>query len=91
MAETKPDLKPESQVITVKLVHSNHAPVCLKAKRSTLISRVIQSYAQQVGVQPGSLRAIFDGNRLNPEQTMFEAGIEDNDEIDMMIEQLGGF
>ncbi|MDP2439206.1 MAG: ubiquitin-like protein [archaeon] len=90
MADVKPDVKPENQVITVKLIHSNHAPVCLKAKRSTMISRVINSYAQQVSVNPGSLRALFNGQRLKPDKTMFESGIEDNDEIEMMIEQQGG-
>ena len=33
---------------------------------------------------------VFDGERINQEQTPADLGLEDGDQIDAMVEQLGG-
>ena len=37
-----------------------------------------------------SVRFLFDGNRISPNQTPEELDMEDNDVIDVMVEQQGG-
>ena len=37
-----------------------------------------------------SVRFLFDGNRVNPNQTPQELDMEDGDVIDVMVEQQGG-
>ena len=39
---------------------------------------------------PSSVRFLFDGNRVNPNQTPQELEMEDGDVIDVMVEQQGG-
>ncbi len=37
-----------------------------------------------------SVRFLFDGQRLNPQQTPADLEMEDEDEIDAMVQQTGG-
>ena len=41
-------------------------------------------------VQANTTRFMFDGERINQEQTPADLGLEDGDQIDAMVEQLGG-
>jgi len=55
------------------------------------MSKVFATYAERKGVQAGSLRFLLDGERIEPEQTPKMLELEDNDQIDCVLEQTGGF
>ena len=61
-----------------------------KVKKSTKFEKIFQAYADRVGKPSGSIRFVFDGNRLNNDQTPADLGMEDNDHIDAMVQQTGG-
>jgi small ubiquitin-related modifier len=49
-----------------------------------------KSYADRTGVSIASLRFLFDGRRINDEDTPKSLGMEDDDVIEVYQEQLGG-
>lgn len=61
-----------------------------KIKRTTKLHKVFAAYAQKKSVDPSQFRFLFDGNRLKDSLTAEEAGLEDGDSIDALVEQIGG-
>ena len=62
-----------------------------KIKKTTKMSKVFETYAQRKGVQSASLRFLLDGERIEPDQTPKMLELDDQDQIDCMLEQSGGF
>ena len=76
--------------INVKVVASNGEEVFFKIKRSTKLSKLQGAYANKVGKEVGSIRFLYDGARINDDDTPATLDMEDNDTIDVMVEQVGG-
>jgi len=55
------------------------------------MSKVFNTYAQRKGVQVNSLRFLLDGDRIQNEDTPAKLELDDQDQIDCMLEQMGGF
>jgi small ubiquitin-related modifier len=55
------------------------------------MSKVFLTYANRKGVQLGSLRFLLDGERIEPDQTPKMLELDDQDQIDCMLEQSGGW
>ena len=58
--------------------------------RSSLAWQLMNAYAQRQGVQVNSVRFLFDGERVQGHQTPENIGLEDQDSIDVVMEQVGG-
>jgi len=54
------------------------------------MSKVFEEYAKRKGIQTGSLRFLFDGERIEPDQTAKMLELVDDDQIDCMLYQIGG-
>jgi small ubiquitin-related modifier len=54
------------------------------------MEKVFNAYAQRKGVQVTSLRFLLDGERIIGEQTPKMLELEDGDQIDAVLEQVGG-
>ena len=50
----------------------------------------MNAFCQRQGVNMSSVRFLFDGNRINADQTPEGLDMEDGDVIDVMVEQQGG-
>ena len=61
-----------------------------KIKKTTKMSKVFETYASRRGVQVNSLRFMLDGERIDPSQTPKMLELDDQDQIDCMLEQMGG-
>jgi small ubiquitin-related modifier len=61
-----------------------------KIKKTTKMSKVFETYAQRKGVQANSLRFMLDGERIEANQTPKMLELDDQDQIDCMLEQMGG-
>ena len=46
----------------------------------------MDAYCARVGKEAGSIRFLFDGDRIAPDSTPNELNMEDEDEIDAMVE-----
>lgn len=59
-------------------------------KKTTKLEKVFSAYSSRKGVAAGSLRFLFDGQRVQPHQTPAELEMDDGDQLDCMLEQQGG-
>lgn len=48
------------------------------------------NFCARISADPRGIRFLFDGSVLNPEATAETMGMEDGDEIDAMLTQVGG-
>ncbi|KAJ7026938.1 ubiquitin-related domain-containing protein [Mycena alexandri] len=89
---TQEEVKSEdaSSTINIKVVSSTGDEVFFKIKRSTKLSKLQGAYASKVGKDVGSIRFLYDGSRINDDDTPMSLEMEDNDTIDVMVEQVGG-
>ncbi|EDR06002.1 uncharacterized protein LACBIDRAFT_185377 [Laccaria bicolor S238N-H82] len=79
-----------NDTINIKVVSSTGDEVFFKIKRSTKLSKLQGAYANKVGKDVGSIRFLYDGTRINEDDTPNTLEMEDNDTIDVMVEQVGG-
>ena len=64
--------------------------VYFKVKKTTKLKKLMDAYCARVGKEAGSIRFLFDGDRIQEDATPDQLGMEDEDEIDAMVEQQGG-
>jgi len=79
-----------SKHISIKVVNSEGNEVCFKIKKNTKLRKLMDAYCKRQGLVNGSVRFSFDGNRVNPEMTPDDIGMQSDDIIDAMVEQTGG-
>ena len=53
--------------------------------------QVFQTYASRRGVDVSSLRFLLDGERIDATETPKSLELDDQDQIDCMLEQTGGY
>lgn len=54
------------------------------------MSKIFNAYASRKGVDANSLRFLLDGEIVGPESTPKMLELEDQDQIDAVLEQVGG-
>jgi len=82
---------PQSQDhISLKVVDQDGNEVYFKIKRQTPLRKLIDAYCQRQAKNPSAIRFLYDGERIQPEQTPEELHMEDNDIIDAVLQQTGG-
>ncbi|ODN83996.1 hypothetical protein L202_00031 [Cryptococcus amylolentus CBS 6039] len=91
--EEKP--KPEEPVadpntLNIKIVSTNGEEVFFKIKKTTKLNKLKTAYADRVGTDVGSIRLIFDGERILDHQTAADLDLEDGDSLDVVLQQVGG-
>ncbi len=84
------DEKPGNEHLSLKVKAQDGNEVFFKVKRTTQFHKVMGAYCKKVGADMESVRFLFDGQRLQPNQTPQEVGMEDEDVIDAMVMQTGG-
>ncbi|KDR72847.1 hypothetical protein GALMADRAFT_252137 [Galerina marginata CBS 339.88] len=88
--EPEPKMEDANAPINVKVVSSSGEEVFFKIKRSTKLSKLQGAYASKVGKDVGSIRFLYDGARIQDDDTPASLDMDDNDTIDVMVEQVGG-
>ncbi|KDQ52592.1 hypothetical protein JAAARDRAFT_40201 [Jaapia argillacea MUCL 33604] len=76
--------------INIKVVTSTGEEVFFKIKRNTKLLKLQSAYASKVGKDVSSIRFLYDGERIQEDDTPSTLNMEDNDTIDVMVEQVGG-
>ncbi|KAI6220607.1 Small ubiquitin-related modifier [Aphelenchoides fujianensis] len=76
--------------IKLKVVGQDANEVHFRVKYSTIMGKLKKSYAERTGVTITSLRFLFDGRRIENEDTPKSLSMEDDDVIEVYQEQLGG-
>jgi len=88
--EVEPKTEDGNAPINVKVVTSQGEEVFFKIKRNTKLSKLQGAYANKVGKDVSSIRFLYDGSRIQDDDTPASLEMEENDTIDVMVEQVGG-
>ena len=83
-------LKVRSQVIFRTHLQDDDE-VFFKIKRTTQLKKLMDKYCERQGItNVNNVRFLFDGERLIDTNTPEELQMQNGDEIDVVIEQVGG-
>ena len=85
--EEKPQVATQ---ISILVKDQGDSAITFKVKTTTKLSKIMNAYAQSQQKTVGTLRFFFDGQRIQDEHTPQGLGIEDGDQLDVFLEQLGG-
>mmetsp|Transcript_34610 Transcript_34610/g.83923 ORF Transcript_34610/g.83923 Transcript_34610/m.83923 type:complete len:96 (-) Transcript_34610:177-464(-) len=80
-----------NETLTIRLRNPDGEETIFKIKKSTKLSKVFIRYARDKNVQLSSLRFLFDGERIEEKDTPKTLEMEDGDQVDVFLEQLGGY
>ncbi|CDJ56371.1 ubiquitin-like protein SMT3 precursor, putative [Eimeria maxima] len=91
MSEEKKDGEnAEKEHMQLKVRSPDGSEVYFKIKRRTKLEKLMTAYCNRLGQSIDSVRFLYDGERVKPEKTPMDLGIEDGDVIDAMVQQTGG-
>lgn len=79
-----------SEPITLKVKAQDGSEIFFKIRPATQLKKLMDSYCQRQGVDPKTVRFLFEGTRINETSTPRELGMQNDDSIDAMVEQRGG-
>ncbi|VDB98189.1 unnamed protein product [Peniophora sp. CBMAI 1063] len=86
MAEEQVDQKPK---LNISIVYEG-TPITVKVKANMAFQKIFDVAAERFGKDKGTLRFMYEGARVRPDETPAMLNMEDGDQIDAHIEQLGG-
>ena len=90
MADEKPKAEGNPEHLNLKVKGQDGNEVFFKIKKGTTLKKLMSAYCERQSVDINAVRFFFDGNRVRADQTPSELEMEDGDEIDAMLEQVGG-
>ena len=77
-------------IIIIRVRDQTGDEMFFKVKKTTKMEKILSAYAQRRGVAQASLRFMLDGTRIKDTDTPKMLELDDNDQIDVMLEALGG-
>merc|ERR1712130_611964 len=80
----------ETEYIKLKVVGQDSNEIHFRVKHTTQMGKLKKSYSERVGVPVTSLRFLFDGRRINDDETPKALEMEQDDVIEVYQEQTGG-
>eukprot|EP01114_Cavostelium_apophysatum_P000714 TRINITY_DN1064_c0_g1_i2.p1 TRINITY_DN1064_c0_g1~~TRINITY_DN1064_c0_g1_i2.p1 ORF type:complete len:104 (-),score=14.20 TRINITY_DN1064_c0_g1_i2:40-351(-) len=89
-ASQSAEVKTDPNTINLRVVAQDGSEVYFKIKKNTPLRKLMEAYCQRQSVDQNSIRFLYDGQRLSPDQTPKELELEDNDIIDAVLQQTGG-
>lgn len=100
MADRKPDINQlqgaaakeegSDQRIRIKLKAQDGNETIFQLKPTTKFQKVMENYAQRLGVPQSSFKLMWEGTRISESDTPDSLGLENDDIIDVFVEQQGG-
>ncbi|KAI7490132.1 hypothetical protein KC351_g776 [Hortaea werneckii] len=76
--------------LTLKFRDMNGFSIDFKLKPVTKLGKAMTAFSARMEKDPKELRFLSEGRRVLPEQTPLDLDLEDGDEIDVHMEQIGG-
>ncbi|KAF7416296.1 hypothetical protein PC9H_002561 [Pleurotus ostreatus] len=92
MGEEGEDVKPKLniQVGQLELISCFGAEITIKVKANTPFKKIFEAAEKRFSKDPGTFKFTYDGQRIQADETPASLGMEDGDQIDANLEQLGG-
>merc|ERR1712073_199742 len=88
--EADSNMGDETEYIKLKVVGQDSNEIHFRVKQTTQKGKLKKSYSERVGVPVTSLRFLFDGRRINDDETPKALEMEQDDVIEVYQEQTGG-
>lgn len=82
--------KMDVESLTIRVKDQLAQETFFKIKTTTKMEKVFKAFANMKGGLRSTFRFLLDGERINPEDTPKSLELEDQDQIDCVIEQIGG-
>ncbi|KAJ7216277.1 ubiquitin-related domain-containing protein [Mycena haematopus] len=86
MSQEPEDVKPK---LNLNITYEGNQ-ITVKVKPNTKFAKIFQAAEQKFGKDAGTFKFVYDGQRVSKENTPADLGIEDQDQIDCFLEQVGG-
>lgn len=80
----------QKEHIKLKVISQDGGEVHFKVKPTTSMGKLKKSYAERQGIPVTSLRFLFDGRRINDDESPAKLDMENDDTIEVYQEQTGG-
>merc|ERR1711922_75798 len=80
----------DTEHVELKEVGQDSNEIHFRVKTTTAMGKLKKSYSVRVGVPVSSLRFLFDGRRINDDETPNALEMEQDDVIEVYQEQTGG-
>jgi ubiquitin len=77
-------------VITLRVRDQTGDEMFFKVKKTTKMNKIFDAYAARRGITSNALRFMLDGERITADNTPKMLELEDNEQIDVMLETVGG-
>eukprot|EP00818_Percolomonas_sp_WS_P001850 CAMPEP_0117439286 /NCGR_PEP_ID=MMETSP0759-20121206/2488_1 /TAXON_ID=63605 /ORGANISM="Percolomonas cosmopolitus, Strain WS" /LENGTH=96 /DNA_ID=CAMNT_0005230999 /DNA_START=142 /DNA_END=432 /DNA_ORIENTATION=+ len=90
-APTPAPTQEDSEHINIRVCSADGSETFFKIKRSTPLRKLMDAYCKRQGLSRDSVRFTFDGNRIGDNETADTLEMDQNDSIDCLVEQTGGF
>ena len=81
--------KNETEYIKLNVIGQDCNEIHFQVKMTTQMGKLKKSYSERVGAPITSLRFLFDGKRINDDETPKSLGMEQDDVIEVYQEQTG--
>jgi small ubiquitin-related modifier len=85
-----PTVEEKKDQISIKVVAQDGSEMYFKIKATTQFVKLMQAYCSRKEIAMSSVRFLFDSERVRPDQTPKELGMEEGDILDAVWEQVGG-
>eukprot|EP00127_Corallochytrium_limacisporum_P004214 Clim_evm159s157 gene=Clim_evmTU159s157 len=86
--ETSGDTK--EQTINLRVKSNDGASVHFRVKRSTQLKKLMTAYCERQGMSLNTVRFLYDGERVQNEDTPNSLQMDDDEIIEVFQEQVGG-
>lgn len=82
---------PQEEKVEIVIKSQGNLPeLRFLTKASCPFQKMFDAYHKRSGSEPGSIRFIFEGHRLDSTQTPKDLDMQNEDVIDAVIQQVGG-
>ncbi|KAL3136685.1 hypothetical protein ABBQ38_005921 [Trebouxia sp. C0009 RCD-2024] len=88
-ADVKPDLD-QTEHITLHFVSQERHPVPIKVRRTTPFEKMFVAYRNKFSLSEGDVRFVVEGQRVKPFHTPAHHHLNDGDEVEAILEMVGG-
>jgi len=82
---------PDQDFIRLKAVSQDGESVVFKIRHETPLKKLMEAYCKNRGLAPAQIRFLYDGERIEGKSTPTSLEMEDDDIIDVVLQQTGGF
>lgn len=90
LPESQKDEGEAGDVITLRVRDQTGDEMFFKVKKTTKMNKIFDAYAARRGITSSALRFMLDGERITADNTPKMLELEDNEQIDVMLETVGG-